>query len=368
MARKQRTRPDWWILVATLSLLAVGVIMVFSSSQYVADYKYNDPFYFLRTQVLAAAIGLVCLFLAYHMPLRLIRAFTWPTALLVLGLLVFMAFSSNIATIGGAERWLGIGGFRFQPSELCKVALPLVMARLLSERRQDILSFKRAYMPSISIIILASVLIVLQRDLSSAVVVAAAGFIIMFCAGINGFYLFGTAILGFAAAAAAIIMEPYRLERMQSWLDPWSDPLDTGMQMVQSLLAFGNGGLSGVGLGAGGSKWYYLPYAHNDFIFSVLGEELGFIGVVFVILLFIVLLWRGLNTAAHADDSFAGLLALGLISSIGVQTLINMGVVTGLLPVTGVTLPFISYGGTSLVVSLAAVGLLLNISRYTNKL
>jgi len=363
MAKKQKTRPDWWILVAALSLLAVGVIMVFSSSQYVADYKFDDPYYFLKTQVAAAAIGLVCLFLAYFMPIRVTRVFTWPIALVVSGLLVFMALSSNIATIGGAERWLEVGGFRFQPSELCKLALPLVMAGLLSERRLEIRSFKRAYLPAISIIIFASALIVAQRDLSSAVVVAATGFIMMFCAGIRGIYLFGTTVLGFAAGAAAIIMEPYRLERMYSWLDPWSDPLDSGLQMVQSLLAFGNGGLSGVGLGAGGSKWYYLPYAYNDFIFSVLGEELGFIGALFVIMLFIVLLWRGLSAAAQAEDTFASLLALGLVSSIGVQTLINMGVVTGLLPVTGVTLPFISSGGTSLVVSLVAVGLLLNISR-----
>lgn len=356
MSEQNKTRPDWLILLATLGLLAVGLIMVFSASSYVADYEFGDAYYYLRTQGVAAAIGLIGMFVAYHMRMRHLRLLAWPFFVLVLALLVFMAVS-------GAVRWLRLSGYSFQPSELCKLAIPLLMAKFLSDNLPRIREFKKVFIPALIAIGIPSALIVMQPDLSSGVVVACAGFIMMFCAGIRAGYLAGTVGLGAGLGALAISIEPYRLERMYSWLDPWSDPSNTGFQMVQSLLALGNGGLSGTGLGAGGSKWYYLPESHNDFIFSVLGEELGFIGAAVVILLFVLLLWRGLRVAAHTEDTFASLLALGLTSSLAVQTLINLGVVTGLLPVTGVTLPVISYGGSSLVVSLAAVGLLLNISR-----
>jgi len=363
MSGRSKSRPDWWILLASLGLLAMGLIMVFSSSVYVAAYEFDDAFFYLRAQGISAALGLLGMFLAYHMRIRYVRWFVWPFALLVLGLLIFMVTSASIPSIGGTLRFLRVGGRSFQPSELCKLAMPMFLAKLLSENLPRIREFKRVFVPTIIAVGLSSALIVAQRDLSSGVVVACTGFIMMYCAGIRNVYLVGTVSLGSFMGAMAIIAEPYRLERMYSWLDPWSDPSNAGLQMVQSLLALGNGGLSGVGLGAGGSKWFYLPERHNDFIFSVLGEELGFIGAVFVILLFALLLWRGLMTAAHTEDTFASLLALGLTSSLGVQTLINLGVVTGLLPVTGVTLPFISYGGSSLLVSLTAVGLLLNISR-----
>ncbi|MCL1905513.1 MAG: putative lipid II flippase FtsW [Clostridiales bacterium] len=363
MSKKNRSHPDWWILLAALGLLAVGLIMVFSSSMYVAAYEFDDAFYYLRTQGIAAALGLLGMFLAYNVRMRHLQWLVWPFFLIVLGLLVFMVVSTNIPSIGGVRRFMRVLGYGFQPSELCKLAVPLFMAKLLSSGLPRIREFKKSFVPALFAVSLPSVLIVAQRDLSSGAVVAIAGFIMMFCAGIRIVYLMGTVGLGFSLGALAVIIEPYRMNRIYSWLDPWSDSGNAGFQIVQSLLALGNGGLSGVGLGAGGSKWYYLPERHNDFIFSVLGEELGFIGAVFVILLFVLLLWRGLKVAAHTEDCFAGLLALGLTSSLGVQALINMGAVTGLVPVTGITLPFISYGGSSLLVSLIAVGLLLNISR-----
>ncbi len=363
MNSQPKIQPDWWILIASLLLLAIGIIMVFSSSQYVAVNDYDDAFHYMRTQSLAAAIGLVFMFLAYHIDLNLVKRLTGFISFLVLGVLVFMVVSSNIASIGGAQRWMQVGAFSFQPSELCKVAVPMFLAKLLADRQNKITSFSISFVPALIAIMVPVGLIFLQQDLSTAVVVAAAGFIMMFCAGIRAIYLFGLVGLGLGTGIVAIIIEPYRMERIYSWLDPWSDPSDAGLQMVQSLLAFGNGGLAGVGLGAGGSKWYYLPARHTDFILSVMGEEIGFIGVSLVVLLFCLLLWRGLMVAVHCQNVYGALLALGLTSSIGVQTLMNMGVVTGLLPVTGVTLPFISYGGSSLILSLIAVGLLLNISR-----
>ena len=367
MSVKNKVHPDWWILLASLGLLAVGLIMVFSASVYVASYEFEDSYYYLRTQGIAAALGLVGMFFAYHIRMRHLQWLVWPFSLVVLGLLLFMVTSTNIPSIGGTLRYLRLGSHGFQPSELCKLALPMFLAKLLSDNMPRIREFKKTFVPTLIAVGIPSVMIVAQRDLSSGVVVACTGFIMMFCAGIRSVYLIGTVSVGAGFGVIAVLIEPYRLERLYSWLDPWSDSTNTGFQMVQSLLALGNGGLSGVGLGAGGSKWYYLPEQHNDFIFSVLGEELGFVGAVFVILLFVLLLWRGLMVAVHAEDCYTSLLALGLTSSLGVQTLINLGVVTGLLPVTGVTLPFISYGGSSLLVSLVAVGLLLNISRLPGR-
>ncbi len=364
---KEKLRPDWWLLIAMLLLVAIGVIMVFSASQYAASYDFNDTYYYLKRQLRFAALGLIGLFLAYKVNFRAYIKLTYPAYLVVLVLLVFMVLSTNIETVGGAQRWLTIGGFTFQPSEIAKIVLPMALARWLTDNRQNVASFKRGFLPSAGLTLLTAGLIFLQKDLSSAMVVGAVGFIMMYCAGIRARYLGGTLGLGLVGIGAAILFEPYRLQRVYSWLDPWSDALGDGYQTVQSLLALGSGGLTGVGLGSGGSKWYYLPARHTDFIYSVLGEELGFIGGLVVILIMVFLIWRGIMVAVRVRNFYASMLAMGLISSLTVQTLINLGVVTGLFPVTGVTLPFLSYGGTSLVVSMIMVGMLMNISRYVDK-
>lgn len=365
---KKILKPDWQLLVYTLLLLSIGILMVFSSSQYFARYEpYNDTYFFLKEQLKFAGIGLVGMFLAYKMNIRAYRQLTYPAGLVVLVLLLFMVLSSNIETIGGAQRWMQIGGFSFQPSELAKIALPMVLARWISDHRDEISSFKMGFLPTLLFTGTAMILILLQKDLSSSVVVAGAGFIIMFCAGVRLFYLGCTAGVGVLGVAAAIIMEPFRLHRITAWLDPRSDPLGDGYQTIQSWLALGSGGFTGVGIGNGGSKWFYLPARHTDFIFSVLGEEWGYIGCVLVILLFVLLIWRGVMVAVRVRNLYASLLAMGLISAFALQTFINLGVVSGVLPVTGVTLPLISYGGTSLIVTLAMMGMLLNISRYVER-
>jgi len=198
-------------------------------------------------------------------------------------------------------------------------------------------------------------------------VVAATGFLMMYCAGVRKRFLTGTLVLGAVVVVAAIIYEPFRVNRIMAYLDPWADPTGSGWQTVQSLLALGSGGLSGVGLGSGSSKLFYLPARHTDFIFSVLGEELGFLGCIFVIVVFVLFIWRGMLVAVKMPDKFGSLLALGIICAMSIQAFINLGVVSGLLPVTGVTLPFISYGGTSLAVCLTMAGMLLNLSRYVKE-
>jgi cell division protein FtsW len=248
---------------------------------------------------------------------------------------------------------------------MAKFAMPMLLARQITRNQQEIKSFRYGFLPCFVIVGGTAGLILAQGDLSSALIVAGAGFIMMFCAGVRGVYLTGTVGIGLAGVIGVILVTPWRLNRLTSFIDPWVDPLGDGMQAVQSQLAIGSGGFSGVGLGNGGSTWFYLPAHHTDFIFSVIAEELGFIGCLLLIVLFGILIWRVIMVAVKMQDTYMGMLALGLALCLGIQIILNLWVVTGLSPVTGITLPFISYGGTSLVVSLILAGMLLNLSTLT---
>ncbi len=365
MARplQKKENPDWWILISALLLLVFGLMMVFSSSQYFTSYPpYNDALYYLKRQAVSAGVGLVGLIVAYKMTAVWYKRFALPFFLVVLALLIFMVINEQIEVIGGAQRWMEIAGIQFQPSELSKIALPMLLACILTGWQREIKTFKcAAYCIGLTGVVCG--LIILQKDLSTAVVVGVACFAMMLCAGIDVKYLLAVVGCGIGGAILAIILEPYRMERVYSWLNPWAYPKDEGYQAIQSLLALGSGGLTGVGLGNGGAKWFYLPSRHTDFIFSVLGEELGFVGAAFLVIVFMIFVWRGMTAAVKNESVFASLLTVGLTSVVAAQALVNLGVVTGLLPVTGVTLPFVSYGGTSLVVTLTLTGIILNLSR-----
>jgi len=362
---KKRRKPDWLLLAAMLLLLSIGIIMVYSSSQYFASYEpYNDTYYFLKSQIENALVGAVIMLIAFKMDFRFYSRLAYPALLVLLSVLIFMVVSTQIEVVGGAQRWLTVGGFTFQPSELAKIILPMALAKWISDHRSDITDFKTGFLPGFGLIALVAGLILLQTDLSSSAVVAGAGVIVLFCAGVRWYYVAGLFGLGVLGIAGISIFTPFRLDRLKAWFDPWAYEMDEGYQTVQSLMALGSGGLTGVGLGSGGSKWFYLPERHTDFIFSVWGEEMGFIGAVFVVALIGFIVWRGLRIAIRVNNYYAALLAMGIISSLALQSLLNLWVVTGLAPVTGVTLPFMSYGGTSLVVSMAMIGILLNISRY----
>lgn len=361
-------QPDWWLLAGVLLLTGIGVIMVFSASQYFAAYEpYNDVYKFLKDQLKNVAVGLAVLIVAFKLKINLYKKLSYPAFIILIGVLGFMLVYEGIQTIGGAQRWLEIGGMRVQPSELAKIILPMAIARWMSVNREEIGSFSRGFLPVVGAIAVTAGLILAQKSLSVAMVVGATGLVMMFCGGIRPRYLIGTMGIGLAGVVGAIALEGYRLERIYAWFDPWAYSGEEGWQTCQSLMALGSGGLTGVGLGQGGSKWFYLPARHTDYIFSIIGEELGFIGATFVVLLIAFIIWRGLMIAVKAPDMYTSLLALGLIGCIAIQSLVNLGVVTGLLPVTGVTLPFVSYGGTSMVVSLCMVGILLNISCYAEK-
>lgn len=353
---------DFWILLPAVLLLGMGIIMVFSASALTSSYNYGDAFYFLKRQLIWAGLGLSGLFFAMQFEYTHLRRLAAPILGLAIVLLVLVLIIG--VSVKGSSRWLGVGSLSFQPSETIKPAMVIFLAASLSQTRQRLHSLVQGIGPYLVLMAIVCLLILAQPDLGTAVAVAGTTYLMLTVAGADRRYLALLAVLGVAAVALAIIIAPYRMARFTAFLDPWADPRGYGYQTIQSLLAVGSGGLFGTGLGQGRQKLYYVPENHTDFIFAILSEELGFIGAALVVILFLVLLWRGFNTAFKAPDAFGSLLAAGLTIMLALQALMNMGVVTGLLPVTGITLPLVSYGGSSLIFSLLAVGILLNISRY----
>lgn len=360
----KRTTPDFILLIVTLTLLAVGLIMVYSASAVWADYKFGDSFFFAKRQTLFAGVGIVAMFFIMN-----VNYWTWRTlAKLILIVCFVLLVLVLIPGIGnernGSRSWIGVGAFSIQPSEFMKLAMIAFLAKFLSENQKLITSFKKGLIPSLGIVFIAFAMIMLQPDLGTGTVMVGTSVVMIFVAGarVGHFAMFG--ILGIAGFVGLVISAPYRMKRITSFMDPWSDPLGSGFQMIQSLYAIGPGGLFGLGLGESRQKFFYLPEPQTDFIFAILAEELGFIGGSFILLMFSLLLWRGIRIALGAPDLYGSFLAVGIIAMIAIQVMINVGVVTGLMPVTGITLPFLSYGGSSLTLMLMAVGVLLNISRY----
>ena len=360
----KKTTPDVILMIVTFMLLAVGLTMVYSASAIWADYKFDDSFFFAKRQMLFAGVGIIAMFFIMNVDYWTWR--TWAKVLIivcfVLLLLVLIPGIGNVRN--GSRSWIGVGAFSVQPSEFMKLAMIVFMAKFLSEKQKLITSFRKGLVPSLGLVFLAFGLIMLQPDLGTGTVMVGTCVVMIFIAGarISHFVWFGAA--GLAGFVALVLSAPYRIKRITSFLDPWEDPLGSGFQIIQSLYAIGPGGLFGLGLGQSRQKFFYLPEPQTDFIFAILAEELGFIGGSFVILLFALLLWRGIRIALGAPDLYGSFLAVGIIAMVAIQVMINIGVVTGLMPVTGITLPFLSYGGSSLTLMLMAIGVLLNISRY----
>lgn len=360
----KRTNPDFILIVVTLTLLAVGITMVYSASAVWAAYKFDDSLFFAKRQLLFAGIGVIAMFFIMN-----VDYWTWRTwAKLILIICFFLLIVVLITGIGmvrnGSRSWIGIGAFSIQPSEFIKLGMIIFLAKYLSEKQKYITTIKKGLTPTLGLVFLAFGIIMLQPDLGTGTVMVGTCIIMIFVAGARIIHFSLLGVLGVCAFIALVLSAPYRIKRITSFLDPWEDPLGSGFQIIQSLYAIGPGGLFGLGLGESRQKFFYLPEPQTDFIFAILAEELGFIGGSFVILLFALLLWRGMRIAIGAPDLYGSFLAVGIISMIAIQVMINIGVVTGLMPVTGITLPFLSYGGSSLTLMLMAVGVLLNISRY----
>ncbi|NBD22797.1 stage V sporulation protein E [Paenibacillus glycinis] len=362
---KARSAPDMWMIISILLILAIGLIMVYSASAVLAFHDYGDKFYYVKRQVLFAALGIGAMIVAMNADYWIWKKWAKFGLLVCFGMLLIVLIPGVGVVRGGARSWLGISSFGIQPSEFMKLAMVIFLAKLLAEKQQAVTQFAKGLLPPLGILGLAFGLIMLQPDLGTGAVMIGASLLIIYTAGARIRHLGSLALVGVAGLVGLILAAPYRLQRITAFLDPWADPLGAGYQSIQSLYAIGPGGLVGLGLGMSRQKFNYLPEPQTDFIFSILSEELGFIGGAAIILLFGILLWRGMRTAIAAPDTFGSLLAVGIIGIVAVQVFINIGVVIGMLPVTGITLPLVSYGGSSLTLLLTALGILLNISRYS---
>ncbi len=363
--RLKKGPPDFILFITTLALIGIGLVMVFSSSSVTANVNYDDAYYFFKKQLMWALVGLVGMILVMKLNFSKLKDFALPMIIIA-----FICLVAVLTPLGihakGASRQLGVGFARFSPSEFTKLAMILFLAKSMEINMNKISSFSKGVLPYMFMLALACGLIMMQPDLGTSFVLAGTVFFMLVVAGAKWSHLGYISLAGLSAVAAAIFFEPYRMERVVAFANPWKYASDEGFQTIQSLYALGSGGLFGMGLGRSRQKFFYLPEQHTDFIFAILGEELGFIGVSLVISLFLLFAWRGFKIALNAPDNFSSLVAAGITVQIVFQAIINIGVVSGALPVTGITLPFISYGGTSLLFSMASVGLLLNISRYSS--
>lgn len=366
LMRKYRQSPDILLLVITCTLLAIGLTMVYSASAVKAAENFGDSFYFLKRQLLFAAVGVGLMFAVMRIDYHFWRAWAKIGLIGCYFLLVIVLIPGVGLVRGGASSWLGVGAFSIQPSEFTKVALIVFLAKYLSEHQTKLPSFRKGLVPSFMPVLLAFGLIILQPDLGTDMVLVLTCVIMIFIAGARIKHFVAIGSIGLLGFIGLIISAPYRLKRLTGFIDPWQDPKDSGFQITQSLLAIGPGGLLGFGLGQSRQKYQYLPEPQTDFIFSIVSEELGFIGAAFVLVLFCLLLWRGILIAIKAPDLFGTLLAVGITGMIAIQIMINIAVVTGLIPVTGITLPFLSYGGSSLTLMLVSIGILLNVSNHAS--
>ncbi|KYZ77104.1 rod shape-determining protein RodA [Anaerosporomusa subterranea] len=356
--------PDFILFFTVLGMLAIGVVMVFSSSAVSAQVNFQDSYYFLKRQLVWVSLGLFGMIILMNIDYHIWRKGSKPFLLFTLILLVLVLIPGLGKVVNGARRWLGFGSLYLQPSELAKLAMALFCADNLSRNQEKVTKFMKGVAPILCLLLLVFGLILKEPDLGTALSIGGMVFVLLYAAGARLSHLFSLGAAGVVGIVAAIIAEPYRMKRLLAFSDPWADPLDTGYHIIQSLYALGSGGLFGVGLGRSREKFLYLPEPHTDFIFAILGEEMGFLGTATVLLLFFLLAWRGFRVAMAAPDIFGSMLATALTTVITMQALMNIAVVTASMPVTGIPLPFISFGGSALIFNLAGVGILLNISRY----
>ncbi|MEK7709886.1 MAG: putative lipid II flippase FtsW [candidate division NC10 bacterium] len=356
--------PDMWLFGAVVALVSVGVVMVYSASAIIAADRFRDPYFFLKKQLFWAVLGFGCLWAAMTLNYRILERIMLPLLVVSLVLLVLVLVPPFSQEINGTRRWFRWGPVSFQPAELAKFSLVVYLAHFLTRRREVVESFWLGLLPPLLVAGSMAGLVLLQPDLGSSLTLVVLVFCLLFLAGGRVRQMTLVAASALPLLAVAIYMAPYRLKRVMTFLDPWADPRGSGFQIIQSYLALGSGGLFGRGLGESKQKLFYLPEPYTDFIFAVLGEELGLLGAVSVIGLFGLLIWRGIRIGLGAPDPFGALLALGLTALLACQTLVNLGVVTGALPTKGLPLPFISFGGSSLIMAMVSVGVLLNISQH----
>jgi cell division protein FtsW len=353
---------DPLLLGAVLALAGFGMVMVYSASAITAQDKLGDSFYFLERQATAAGLGLVAMAFAMKLGYRRFARLAWPMLLLVIILLVAVMVPGVGSAAGGARRWIRFPGISIQPAEVCKLAWVVYLSYSLAKKAEKVREFSIGFLPHIFISGLLVLLCMAEPDFGSAITLLFLMFVLLFTAGAKLSWLVGSVLLALPFGYHAISSSTYRMNRILAFLDPWSHRHDVGYQVAESLMSIGSGGLTGLGLGDGRQKLFFLPEAHNDFIFAIIGEELGLIGVACLLALYGVVIWRGVRAAMNASEPFGTYLGLGITSLIGFQAVTNMAVAMGLMPTKGLTLPFVSYGGSSLIVLMGAAGLLLSVS------
>lgn len=360
--------PDTVLISVVLALTAIGVMMIYSASNAIADAQFHDASYYLKRQLAWLVVAVVCAVAAYRCDYRKLKRIA-PFALGATFLALILVFIPHVGfSSGGARRWLGVGALSFQPSEFAKLTLVVYLATALTAKGERVRSFHRGIAPLVIVTAILALLVLLEPDMGTASLLIFTTFAMLFAASARITHIVGIALATLPLATLFVMTSPYKRARLFAFVDPWKDAQNTGFHIVQSLLALGSGGPFGLGLGLSRQKFFYLPEQHTDFIFSIIGEELGMLGGLIVIALFVILAFRAMRIALASPDRFGYFLSVGCVCMIVIQAFINIGVVTGSWPVTGVPLPFISFGGSSLVVSLVAVALIANVGRRGGRL
>lgn len=354
---------DKWIVLAVAGLLALGITMVLSTSYLYSQERFTDGTYFFRKQLLAVGVGLVGLVVCSLLPAATYRRLAYPLLGVTFVILMLVLIPGIGVARGGARRWLMLPGFVFQPAELAKLAIVLYLAHSMAKKEETIQTFSIGVLPHLLVGGAVSGLLLLEPDFGTVLILGVLLYMMLFVGGARVSHLLATGLMALPLLVYVILTAEYRLRRLLTFLDPWRDPSSSGFQVIQSLIAFGSGQLWGRGLGESRQKLFYLPEAHTDFVFSVIGEELGLLGALAVLALFGTVIARGLRLTGRIEEPFEQYLAFGLTVLLGLQALIHMGVVMGLMPTKGLVLPFISYGGSAMVVNLMEAGILLGLSR-----
>lgn len=351
------------LIIAVVLLSLFGLIMIYSASNIWSEYKFNDPYKYLKSQGLFLIISYIALFIISKVPYIEYKKKANMIFLVCVVLLVLVLIPGVGSVRNGSRSWFGIGGFGIQPSEFTKLGLIIFTSKYLSNNSKEIRDIKKGVLPILGILLLIFGLIMLEPDFGTGVVIVMTIVVLLFTSGVKMNFFIKIGVLGLIGVVALIIIAPYRMQRIVSFINPWNDPLGSGFQIIQSLYAIGPGGLLGLGFGNSVQKHFYLPEPQTDFIFSIISEEFGFMGVLLVSILFITIIYSGFKMAMKCEDLFGKYLAFGITFGLAFQTMLNLMVVVGLIPVTGVTLPFLSYGGSSLLITMCGMGILLNISK-----
>lgn len=354
---------DWTLLISVVIISVFGILMIYSASYIWAEYKYGDALKYVKNQGLFFIVGLILMIIISKIDYKIYLKKSNLILLVCLALLILVLIPGIGTVRNGSRSWFGIGSFGIQPSEFTKLGLIIFVSKYLACNEKSTKNFK-GILPILCLLVLIFGLIMLQPDFGTGTIIVMSIIGILFVGGVNFKYFIRLGIVGVVGIVGLILAAPYRLSRILSFLNPWSDPLGSGFQIIQSLYAIGPGGLFGYGIGNSRQKHFFLPEPQTDFIFSIISEELGFLGCVIVVGLFIAICYTGFKISRNCDDKFGKYLSFGIIFQIAFQACLNLMVVVGLIPVTGVTLPFLSYGGSSLLITLCSIGIVLNISRY----